>query len=134
MSSLKTRAIRIALKTSWPTRLWLTFFGVWMVLLSGGFSGFENGVKSTRERLADTAPGLLQYWRLQSMRTERMKFLEKLQNEIAELETEQVLLTQSPAAQERAIRKTLGYVREDEILVDWIETRAAHPKVDEKTK
>jgi hypothetical protein len=88
-------------------RVWLAFFGVWMVLLTGVLDFWIQ------------TPGLKQLWRVSSM-------LESRRHEIDGIESKTVLLNQvskelqdNPIAQEREVRKVLGYLGDQEVVFEF---------------
>lgn len=89
---------------------WLVFFSIWGLLISGIF---EN---------AFHAPGIMQAIELKQLESERRLKLIEVENEIALMQNENENLQKNLALQEREIRKTLGYVAEDEILFDFSST------------
>lgn len=99
----------------WPTRFWIGFFLVWALLISGL-------VENTFH-----APGIFQVVELKKLESERREKMVLLETEIAAMQSETENLQKSVALQEREIRKTLGYVAEDEILFDF--SAVARPKV-----
>ena len=90
-----------------PHRLWLGLFAVWVIFLSGALGFWMK------------TPGVVQALRLTSllgMKQTQMSFLE---SDIQKLETEIDRLDKSRVAQEREIRRTLGYAGADEIIFDF---------------
>lgn len=90
-----------------PHRVWLALFGVWMLLLTGLLNPWLEG------------PGLVQWWRLESLLSQKHSRLAEIENEVLALSSEQVRLERSGATQQREIRRVLGYVRPDEIIFDF---------------
>ena len=93
--------------------VWVSIFGIWLALLSGVFS-----LRS---------PGILQAYRLQERLEDHEKKVSELEEEIARLEEESTRLEKSKWAQEREIRKVLGYTASDEIIFDFTSTSQASP-------
>lgn len=88
-------------------KMWLGFFVFWFLLITGLF---DFWIKT---------PGLKQWFQLQSLLQER-------KNQIAEVEADSVLYKQvesqlmnNAVAQEREIRKILGYVDQQEIVFEF---------------
>ena len=87
-------------------KLWLGFFGIWLVLVSGLL---DFWIKS---------PGLKQWLQVELL-------VHKKQQEIAEIEAKSEnykniirQLETNPVAQEREIRKVLGYLGEQEVVFE----------------
>lgn len=87
-----------------PFRLWITIFGVWLVLLSGVLAGIGG------------SPGIIQSLRLKHLFAVKQDELGNVETEVRRLEDESARLERSRFAQEREIRKVLGYAAEDEII------------------
>jgi cell division protein FtsB len=83
-------------------RLWLGFFFIWLVLLTGV-----------------GAPGLWQHLRLHGTLSDKQAELAAVETETQALLAEEKLLKEDPATQEFEIRKTLGYAAADELLFDF---------------
>ena len=88
-------------------RVWTIFFGIWLVLLSGMLDFWFK------------SPGLKQWYRVGSV-------LDGRRQEIADVEARSGLLIQvsrellnNPSAQEREIRKVLGYLGEQEVVFEF---------------
>jgi hypothetical protein len=88
-------------------RVWLGFFGIWLVLLSGLLDFWLQ------------SPGLKQWYRVVSNLSDRRQ-------EIGEIETRSTYLHQvarelesNPSAQEREIRKVLGFLGEQEAVFEF---------------
>ena len=90
-----------------PRKLWFWLFATWSLLLSGLLSGWIG------------SPGVLQAVRLSSLLDAKQDQIAKLEAEIERLETERARLHKSPLAQEREIRRVLGYAAQDEIIFDF---------------
>ncbi|MBU6375258.1 MAG: hypothetical protein KGQ59_04630 [Bdellovibrionales bacterium] len=95
-----------------PHRVWLAIFGLWFVLLTGVFNRWLG------------SPGLIQWWRLESLLSQRQAKLVEIENHVLALSTDQVRLERSAIAQQREIRKVLGYVRPDELIFDFSAERS----------
>ena len=94
-------------QSRWLSRLWAGFFLVWALLVSGVL---ENTFH---------APGIFQAIELKKLESERREKMLTVETEIASMQSETENLQKNVALQEREIRKTLGYVAEDEILFDF---------------
>ena len=90
-----------------PHRVWLGLFGAWVVLLSGILNPWIGG------------PGVIQWWRLESLLSQRQDRLTEVENQVLAQSSEQVRLERSVATQQREIRRVLGYVRADEMIFDF---------------
>lgn len=97
-----------------PNRVWLGVFAIWFFLLSGVTHEFGAG-----------SPGLLQLSRLNSLLSERQSQLAASDAEIERLEAESALLEKSKVVQEREVRKTMGYVGENEMIFDFSLSQSA---------
>ena len=86
-----------------PHRIWLGIFGVWVFLLTGIFSG----------------PGVIQAIRLHSLLSAKQAELVQVQFDIDSLQSQAENLQKSPMAQEREIRRVLGYAAPDELIFDF---------------
>lgn len=91
-----------------PNRVWVALFALWLFLLTG-----------VTHRIGAGSPGVLQYWSLNSLLRDRQSHLAGIDREIAKLEEEAHALEKSRIVQEREIRKTMGYVGENEIIFDF---------------
>jgi len=91
-----------------PNRVWLAVFAIWLFMLSGVSQSVGLG-----------SPGLLQLLRLSSLLEERQAHSLEIDQEIAKLESESIALEKSRTLQEKEIRKTMGYVGENEVIFDF---------------
>ena len=91
-----------------PNRAWIAIFGVWLFMLSGITHHFGVG-----------SPGVIQYLRLNSLLLDRQAQVAETDLEVARLDEESVSLEKSRTVQEREIRKTMGYVGENEMIFDF---------------
>jgi cell division protein FtsB len=89
-------------------KLWFGFFGIWLLLVSGLL---DFWIKS---------PGLKQWLQVELL-------VHKKRQEIAEIEAKSESfknvahqLESNPVAQEREIRKVLGYLGEQEIVFEFV--------------
>lgn len=97
-----------------PNRAWLAIFAVWLFLLSGITHEFGAG-----------SPGLLQFSRLNGLLKERQAQLVDSDSEIERLDGEAALLEKSKVVQEREVRKTMGYVGDNEMIFDFSLSQSA---------
>lgn len=95
------------LKALAPNQVWMMVFGVWGVFLSGALSGFVG------------SPGIVQAVRLSNLLETKRTVLAEKESEIARLDQERIRLETSRAAQEREIRRVLGYAAADELIFDF---------------
>lgn len=86
---------------------WASFFGLWLFLLSGVISGFVG------------SPGALQLFRLRGFLDMKTEQLLSVQNQVKRLEMETIQLNKNPYAQEKEIRRVLGYAARDEMIFDF---------------
>jgi hypothetical protein len=85
-------------------RIWPILFGIWLLLLTGLFSG---------------SPGVFQALRLRSLLHSREAQAQTLELAVQRLEAQAEHLEKSRFAQLREIHQTLGYIAEDELLFDF---------------
>ena len=90
-----------------PNRLWLGFFAIWIILLTGCLDFWFH------------SPGLKQWYQVESN-------LHGVRQEIAAIEAKTNLqlsvahqLENNVAAQEREVRKVLGYLGEQELVFEF---------------
>lgn len=95
------------------TKVWLGVFVLWGVFLVG----LPNALIGT--------PGVIQAVRLNSLLQSRQKLLTATEEEVARLEQEGNRLEKNKLAQEREIRRVLGYAGSDEIIFDFTSTQQA---------
>lgn len=98
---------RSTLKSISPHQLWIGFFGVWLMLLSGVLSSFLG------------SPGWLQAYRLNNLLELKKAQLSKAQEDLKKLQFDTHRLETSRIAQEREIRRVLGYAGPDELIFDF---------------
>ncbi len=91
-----------------PTRVWIGIFGFWLFLLTG-----------VTHQMGAGSPGLFQYGQLSALLDQRHAEATETDLEIAKLEAESDSLAKSRVVQEREIRKTMGYVAENEMIFDF---------------
>lgn len=96
-----------------PHRLWLGLFGFWVFLLSGALAPWIG------------TPGVVQALRLTSLLGMKQAQMASLEGEIQKLESEIRRLDRSRVAQEREIRRSLGYAGSDEIIFDFSASRSS---------
>ncbi len=87
---------------------WLILFCLWLLFLTGLFSSFLG------------SPGILQAMRLNALFEQRKLQLTVLNDEVQKLESDVEKLEHNRVAQEKEIRKILGYAAKDEIIFDFI--------------
>lgn len=97
-----------------PNRVWLGVFAFWFFLLSG-----------VTHEIGAGSPGILQYLRLSALLAERHAQVLATETEIGKLEIEAAALSGSKTTQEREIRKTMGYVGENEMIFDFSFSQSA---------
>lgn len=85
-------------------RVWLGFFALWVVFLSGLFTG---------------APGLWQAANRLMLRSDRQAELAKIEADIARLTQEEIDLRDNPLVQAAEIRRVLGYTAPNELVFDF---------------
>ena len=90
---------------------WAVFFGLWTVFLSGTLASYVG------------SPGGLQLLRLRRLLENKRSAQLALEGDVERLETESGRLESSKVAQEREIRRVLGYLGADELVFDF----ASHP-------
>ncbi len=90
-----------------PLRAWTAIFALWSLFLSGAFASFLG------------SPGVFQLLRLQSLLNSKQAQVSKLQSEIVALQLEGSLLEHNQVAQQREIRRVLGYAAADELIFDF---------------
>lgn len=103
----KNSAFNRALRFFTPNCRWLIVFGLWLLFLSGSLAGFLS------------TPGVLQASRLRSLLATKKLQNHQIQDELRKLQTESGLLEKNRFAQEREVRRVLGYVASDEIVFDF---------------
>ncbi len=90
-------------KVSVIGRVWLAVFGVWALFLSGAL-GY---------------PGVIQAVRLHALLDDKQREVEEIEAEIQRFEKDRERLEKNRVAQEREVRKVLGYAAPDEIIFDF---------------
>ena len=90
-----------------PGKLWALLFAFWGLFLTGGLAGFVD------------SPGIIQAARLGSLLDSKHDQQEALQDELRKLQNEAVQLEKSKIAQQREIRRVLGYAAPDELIFDF---------------
>ena len=90
-----------------PNRAWMAFFGIWFILLTGLLDFWFQ------------SPGLKQWFKVRGSLSAR-------RDETAEIEARTVILQEvakqldsNAVAQEREIRKVLGYLGEQEVVFEF---------------
>ncbi|MEK6580006.1 MAG: hypothetical protein AABZ55_12325 [Bdellovibrionota bacterium] len=89
------------------SRAWIGVFALWFIFLTG-----------IPEKLTGT-PGLIQAAQLSGLLKSKQAQIVKLEDDFERLVFEAERLEKSPVAQQREIRKTLGYAASDEIIFDF---------------
>lgn len=97
-----------------PNRAWMAIFAFWLFLLTGITHEFGAG-----------SPGLLQFSRLNGLLRDRQQTLADSDAEIEKVEAESALLEKSKGVLEREVRKTMGYVGENEMIFDFSLSQSA---------
>lgn len=92
---------------AWPRRLWGSLFVVWCVFLSGLPAQWFG------------PPGAVQLLRVTSLYNSKIKEADLVEADIRRLENESDRLAKSSSAQEREIRRSLGYAAHDELIFDF---------------
>jgi cell division protein FtsB len=90
-----------------PLKLWTALFALWGLLLSGILASFVG------------SPGIIQALRLKSLLASKQAQIERMQNELIKLQNDAVQLDHGKVAQQREIRRVLGYAAADEIVFDF---------------
>jgi hypothetical protein len=90
-----------------PTRIWLGFFAIWMILLTGLLDFWFH------------SPGLKQWYQVEaSLNTYRQEIAAIEAKTTIQLEVARQLENNS-VAQEREIRKVLGYLGDQELVFEF---------------
>lgn len=90
-----------------PAKLWLAFFALWSVVLTGVF--------------ADTigAPGGWQAWKLRELLNTKQGQLGELRGHVRRLESQIQLLEKHRTTQVREVRRVLGYAAPEELVFEF---------------
>ncbi|OFZ72125.1 MAG: hypothetical protein A3K03_12585 [Bdellovibrionales bacterium RIFOXYD1_FULL_44_7] len=96
-------------RVSKASKIWISVFAVWCLLLSGLLTGVIG------------SPGVLQALRLKSLLDTKQMQLSAIEAEISRLDGEVVGLEKNRFVQEREVRRVLGYAAPDEIVFDFTE-------------
>lgn len=91
-----------------PHRVWLFFFGIWALLLTGMFDGWIQ------------SPGLKQWIKVKSSLQARRQEIGDIEARSNMLQQVAVQLESNPIAQEREIRKVLGFLGDKEVVFDFV--------------
>lgn len=94
-------------RPNWKRLVIYGILGAWILGVSGIFGG------------SGTTPGIWQALQLFRLRDQRAARLTNIETRILELESEKTALTSNPDRIELEIRRQLGLVRPDEILVEF---------------
>jgi cell division protein FtsB len=95
------------LKNITPTRAWIAFFGIWFILLTGTLDFWLQ------------TPGLKQWYRVQANVSERRQEIADIEAKTGVLQEVAKQLESNSAAQEREIRKVLGYLGDQEVVFEF---------------
>ncbi len=95
------------LKTNQIRKLWLAIFGIWFVLVSGIL---DFWIKS---------PGLKQWLQVELLVRERRQEIAVIEAKSNVFKNVAHQLENNPIAQEREIRKVLGYLGDNEIVFEF---------------
>lgn len=87
-------------------KMWFAFFGIWLVLVSGIF---DFWLKS---------PGLKQWFQVELLVRKRRQEIADIEVKSAQFKNTAHQLETNPVAQEREIRKVLGYLGDQEIVFE----------------
>lgn len=88
-------------------RVWLAFFAIWLFFLTGLFDFWFQ------------TPGLKQWYRVQSSLSLRRQEIADVEARTASLRQITTQLETNPVAQEREIRRVLGYLGEKEVVFEF---------------
>jgi cell division protein FtsB len=88
-------------------KLWIGFFGIWLILVSGVLDFWLN--KST---------GLKQWLQVELLVRERRQEIAEIEAKSESFKNVVYQLENNPIAQEREIRKVLGYLGNQEIVFE----------------
>lgn len=97
------------MKSISPHRLWGFFFGFWALLLTGMFEDFQ---------VFGQSPGLKQWFRVKSALSQKRDEIAEIEARTQQLRTVAQQLESNPYAQEREIRKILGFLGDQEVVFD----------------
>ena len=90
-----------------PGKLWTSVFALWGLFLTGVAANFVG------------SPGVIQAVRLNSLLKSKQSLVTRMQDEMKHLLFEAGQLERSRVAQQREIRRVLGYAAADEIIFDF---------------
>ena len=94
-------------KSITPGKLWTSVFALWGMFLTGVAANFVG------------SPGVIQAVRLNSLLKSKQSIVTRMQEEMKHLQSEAFQLERSRVAQQREIRRVLGYAAADEIIFDF---------------
>lgn len=94
-------------------KLWLGIFLIWLVLISG------IGMNQLQQKKEIYKPGIIQAFELYQIKKKKEDHVKTLENNLRHLEIEKEELIHNPIAQQRAIRKVLGYAQKNELVFDF---------------
>ena len=89
-------------------RIWVGFFGVWLLLLSGVLDFWLQ------------SPGLKQFIKVNSLLSQRRQEIGEIESRSAALAHVAKELQDNAAAQEREVRKVLGFLGEHEVVFEFV--------------
>jgi uncharacterized protein YlxW (UPF0749 family) len=90
-----------------PGKVWILTFALWGVFLTGVVANFVG------------SPGFIQAIRLNSLLKSKQAEVVRMQDEMKHLQSDASQLERSRVAQQREIRRVLGYAATDEIIFDF---------------
>lgn len=90
-----------------PNRAWIGIFALWVLLLSGVLHSFLK------------TPGALQAFQLQRILNAKQQQIDNAENQLIALQEDSVRLEKNRIAQEREIRRVLGYVAPHDLIFDF---------------
>ncbi len=93
-----------------PHPLWAGLFALWAIFLTGGLAPWLQ------------SPGVIQLLRLKHLADEKKTQTTQAENELIRLQEQSVGLEKSHVAQQREIRRVLGYIAPGEIVFDFTST------------
>ncbi len=88
-------------------RVWLVFFGIWFLMLTGTIDFWVQ------------SPGLKQWYKVQNTLSVRRQEIGDVEVRSASLHQIAKQLENNPVAQEREVRRVLGYLGEREVVFEF---------------
>jgi cell division protein FtsB len=101
------RPNNVQARPKWVQKAWLGFFLFWLLALTGMFHQFAG------------SPGVVQYRDLNQLLHQTKQESIDLEFEMDRMRGVIQQLESNPVAQEREVRKVLGYVGDDEVVFDF---------------